>query len=68
VRQLAEQVIALTGSRSKIVHKPSPADDPLRRLPDIALARRLLNWEPKTGLDQGLAKTTAYFEGILSEQ
>ena len=68
VRQLAEQVIALTGSRSKIVHKPSPADDPLRRLPDIALARRLLNWEPKTGLDEGLAKTIAYFEGILSEQ
>jgi UDP-glucuronate decarboxylase len=68
VRQLAEQVIALTDSRSKIVHKPSPADDPLRRLPDIALARRLLNWEPKTGLDEGLAKTIAYFEGILSEQ
>jgi UDP-glucuronate decarboxylase len=68
VRQLAEQVIALTGSRSKIEHKPSPADDPLRRLPDIALARRLLNWEPKTGLDEGLAKTIAYFEGILSEQ
>jgi UDP-glucuronate decarboxylase len=68
VRQLAEQVIALTGSRSKIEHKPLPADDPLRRLPDIALARRLLNWEPKTGLDQGLAKTIAYFEGILSEQ
>jgi UDP-glucuronate decarboxylase len=68
VRQLAEQVIALTGSRSEITHKPSPADDPLRRLPDIALARRLLNWEPKTGLDEGLAKTIAYFEGILSEQ
>jgi dTDP-glucose 4,6-dehydratase len=59
VLELAERVIALTGSRSAIVHLPLPADDPTRRRPDIALARRALGWEPTTDLESGLARTIA---------
>ena len=61
VRELAEKVIALTGSRSKIVYKPLPADDPTQRRPDIALAKAELGWEPHIRLDEGLQKTIAYF-------
>ena len=64
VKQLAEMVIALTGSKSKIVHEPLPADDPVRRQPDIALARKHLNWEPTTPLREGLTKTIAWFKTI----
>lgn len=62
VLQLAKKVIDLTGSASRIVHKPLPEDDPVRRQPDIALARRELGWEPKVPLEEGLKKTIAYFE------
>jgi len=62
---LAERVIAATGSRSKIVKKPLPEDDPAQRQPDIALARRHLSWEPKVELDAGLARTIGYFEAML---
>ncbi len=66
IRALAEKVIALTGSRSKLVHKPLPQDDPTQRCPDIGLAKKLLDsWAPKTSLDEGLAKTIAYFEGMM---
>jgi UDP-glucuronate decarboxylase len=65
ILELAERVIAATGSRSKIVKKPIPEDDPSQRQPDIALARRHLNWEPKVQLDAGLARTIGYFEGML---
>jgi UDP-glucuronate decarboxylase len=61
VRELAEQVIEQTGAKSKIVHEPLPADDPVRRQPDITLARTRLGWEPKTQLREGLAKTIAWF-------
>jgi UDP-glucuronate decarboxylase len=61
--QLAERVVALTGSKSRIVHKPLPADDPKQRRPDISLAKEKLGWQPKTQLDEGLAKTIAYFAG-----
>lgn len=64
VRELAEKVIKLTGSKSKIVHEPLPPDDPTRRQPDISLARKHLNWEPATPLDEGLAKTIAWFRTI----
>jgi len=67
IAHLAEQVVDLTGSRSEIRYKPIPVDDPLRRLPDISRARRLLNWEPKIDLNQGLRKTIAYFEALLSQ-
>jgi UDP-glucuronate decarboxylase len=65
VHELAERVIALTGSKSAIVHRPLPQDDPLQRCPDIALARSTLGWEPTISLDVGLTKTIAYFEEML---
>ena len=59
--ELAEQVLKLTKSKSKIVHQPLPADDPKQRRPDITLARKFLKWEPKVPLAEGLKKTIAYF-------
>lgn len=66
IRQLAERVIALTGSASRLTFKPLPADDPRQRQPDIALAREYLGWEPKVRLDEGLGKTIAYFDALLT--
>jgi len=66
--ELAEQIIELTGSRSKIVRKPLPADDPRRRCPDITQARSLLDWAPTTPLTVGLTKTIAYFDELLAVQ
>ena len=65
IRELAERVVALTGSKSRIAQRPLPVDDPRRRRPDIGLARRLLGFEPNTALDQGLLQTIAYFEDLL---
>jgi len=59
--ELAELTLKLVGGRSKIVHKPLPADDPRQRQPDIALARRTLGWEPRVPLEAGLRRTIAYF-------
>ena len=61
IRQLAEQIIALTGSKSRIVEKALPEDDPKVRQPDITRARTILGWEPKVPLDQGLTSTIDYF-------
>ena len=66
--QLAKAVIELTGSRSRIAHRPLPQDDPRQRRPDIAKAQELLAWTPYTALDEGLKKTIAYFERLLSEK
>ncbi len=63
--ELAEMILKLTGSRSKLVFEPLPADDPRQRQPDIALAREQLAWEPKVGLDDGLRETIRYFRGLL---
>ncbi|MFP6564145.1 MAG: UDP-glucuronic acid decarboxylase family protein [Myxococcota bacterium] len=63
--ELAEEVLAITGSRSEVVHRPLPSDDPSRRSPDISLARQQLGWEPKTPLREGLEKTVAYFDERL---
>ena len=68
VRTLAERVVALTGSRSTIVHRPLPTDDPMQRCPDITLARQLLKWEPTVDLDDGLNRTIAYFRRLLGNQ
>ena len=65
IKALADRVIQLTGSRSKIVYRPLPTDDPTRRQPDIALASKELGWEPKVDLDAGLHKTIANFEERL---
>lgn len=62
IRELAEKVTAQTGSRSKIVYKPLPADDPTQRRPDISLAKNKLGWEPSVSLDEGLQKTIGYFK------
>ncbi|MBY0399193.1 SDR family oxidoreductase [Myxococcota bacterium] len=62
--ELAEKVLAMTGSASPIVHRPLPADDPVQRRPDIELARKLLGWEPAIDLDQGLRATVDYFRGL----
>jgi UDP-glucuronate decarboxylase len=59
--ELAQRILAMTGSRSPIVHRPLPKDDPTRRCPDITLARSALNWEPHVPLDEGLARTIADF-------
>jgi len=64
MKQLAQIVLELTGSKSKIVIKPPVADDPKKRQPDIRLAKAKLNWEPKTDLRKGLAETIAYFRSI----
>ena len=63
ILEMAETVRNLTGSRSEIVFQPLPADDPTRRCPDISKAKRLLNWEPKIGLEEGLGRTIEYFMG-----
>jgi dTDP-glucose 4,6-dehydratase len=61
IKQIAETIIRMTGSSSKIVYRPLPTDDPKQRRPDITRARTLLNWEPKVQLDEGLIKTIEYF-------
>ena len=66
--ELAELVRELTGSRSTFAHRPLPADDPTRRQPDITRARAILDWEPRTKLREGLTKTIAYFDELLSKQ
>ncbi len=65
VRQLAELVLKMTGSKSKIEQRPLPTDDPKVRKPDITRARTLLGWEPKVSLEEGLKHTIAYFAGVL---
>src|SRR5208282_2044906 len=65
VRDLAEQIIAMTGSRSPLVFKPLPADDPKQRQPDISLAREKLGWEPRVELRDGLKRTIDYFKSIV---
>jgi UDP-glucuronate decarboxylase len=68
IRELAEQVIEMTGSKSKLVNNPLPSDDPKQRKPDITLARQHLGWEPKIALRDGLVKTIAYFDKVLSQK
>ena len=65
ILEFARRIIELTGSRSRIVQRPLPADDPKQRQPDIGLARKLLGWEPKVPLETGLRKTVEYFAGLL---
>ncbi len=66
ILELAEKVINLTGSQSKIIHEALPSDDPKQRQPDITQARQVLDWEPKYSLDEGLKPTIAYFDKLLS--
>ena len=66
ILELAEKVINLTGSQSKIIHETLPSDDPKQRQPDITQARQVLDWEPKYSLDEGLKPTIAYFDKFLA--
>ncbi|MDF2116065.1 SDR family oxidoreductase [Roseiarcaceae bacterium H3SJ34-1] len=67
IKELAELVVEMTGSRSKIISAPLPSDDPKQRQPNITVARNVLGWKPKIELREGLAKTIAYFDQFLSE-
>ncbi|MDR2869761.1 MAG: SDR family oxidoreductase [Deferribacteraceae bacterium] len=64
IKELAEKVIAMTGTKSKLIHEPLPQDDPTQRRPDISLAKAKLGWEPKVALAEGLAKTIEYFKSV----
>ena len=66
IRTLAEHVIRLTGSRSRIVSRPLPTNDPVRRKPDIALAAEKLGWKPAVELETGLLRTIDYFRGMIN--
>ena len=67
ILQLAELVIKLTDSKSKLIRMPLPADDPKQRKPDITKAKNLLNWQPVTPLEEGLKTTIEYFDWLLKE-
>jgi UDP-glucuronate decarboxylase len=68
ILELAKKIIAMTGSRSKIVLNPLPSDDPTQRQPDIALAKLKLGWQPKVDVDEGLTVTIDYFRKELARQ
>jgi len=65
--EIANLIVSMTGSRSQIVFRPLPQDDPRQRCPDIGRARELLHWTPKVPLREGLERTITYFEGVLSK-
>ncbi|PQJ76941.1 UDP-glucuronic acid decarboxylase family protein [Polaribacter glomeratus] len=65
ILELAQKVIKLTGSKSKIIYKPLPSDDPMQRQPDISLAKKELDWSPKVQLDEGLIKTISFFKTVI---
>jgi UDP-glucuronate decarboxylase len=67
ILELASQVIEVIGSRSRVVHRPLPVDDPRQRRPDISRAQEILGWSPRTPLAQGLMKTISYFEDLLRD-
>jgi UDP-glucuronate decarboxylase len=67
ILELAQKVIALVGSKSRVIFKPLPSDDPRQRQPDISLAKRELGWEPAVKLEEGLKKTIEYFESLLRQ-
>lgn len=68
ILDFAKMIIKLTDSKSKIIHEPLPSDDPVRRKPDISLAKVKLNWEPKVDIEEGLLKTIEYFDNLLKSE
>lgn len=68
ILELAEKIINITGSKSKIIYEALPSDDPMQRKPDITLAKRKLDWEPKIKLEEGLIRTIEYFDNLLKEE
>ena len=67
IKELANMVVELTGSKSDLVFEPLPVDDPKQRCPDISLAKSRLNWEPRVSLETGLKKTISYFDDFLRQ-
>jgi dTDP-glucose 4,6-dehydratase len=67
ILEFAEEILRLTGSHSRIVHRPLPADDPKQRKPDISLARRLLGWEPRVSREEGLRRTIEHYKKKLGK-
>lgn len=67
IKSLAEKIIEMTGSSSKLEQKPLPADDPIQRQPDISHAKEIIDWQPKVQLDEGLARTISYFENLVKK-
>jgi dTDP-glucose 4,6-dehydratase len=67
IRDFAEEIIALTGTNQKVVYKDLPQDDPLKRRPDISLAKKILDWEPKVGREEGMKLTYDYFKSLAPE-
>ena len=65
ISELAETIVAMTGSKSEIIRKPPPEDDPKRRRPDIETARKVREWQPTTTFEEGLRNTTEYFARVL---
>lgn len=68
ILELAQTIVRLTHTNSKITFMPLPSDDPRRRMPDITLAKEVLHWEPKVGLEEGLRQTISYFRGLLANE
>ena len=66
IQQLAEIILELTNSKSKLVYKDLPSDDPKRRRPDITLAKKKLSWEPKTSFNDGIQQTISYFNNLIA--
>ena len=67
IEEIARTIIRLVGSKSQLVYRPLPVDDPKQRRPDITRARTLLRWEPKVGLEEGLLKTVGYFKDKIAQ-
>ena len=65
INQFGEEILRLTGSKSKLIYKPLPTDDPKQRKPDITKARKILNWEPKFARAEGLKPTLEYFKKVI---
>ena len=68
IKDFAEEIIKLTNSDQKIIYKDLPVNDPMQRKPDITLAKKILNWEPKVQRDEGMKLTFDYFKGLTEEE
>ena len=68
IKDFADEIISLTNSNQKIIYKELPQDDPMQRQPDISLAKKILDWEPKIGRKEGMKKTYQYFSSLSEEE
>ncbi|MCB0763163.1 MAG: SDR family NAD-dependent epimerase/dehydratase, partial [Flavobacteriales bacterium] len=68
IKQFAQEIVKLTGTRQKLVYRPLPSDDPMQRQPDITLAKKLLGWQPVVDRAEGMRRTYAYFKGLTKAE